>query len=255
MAIGNKVLFHKSNKDIIIAGHRGICAKYPENTMLSYRKAIESGVDQLEIDVNMTADKKLVLIHDPWVDRVTEKSGKVRSFTLEQIKMMDAGSHKSYDFRGERIPEFKELLELVQGTDISLNVEIKDRTFEVVDATVRTLFDYGIQDRFVIACFDANIIQYAHQKYGVMTQGFPDDMHDNFSNETRDHMYAVGIPMWAITEKLVQEYLDCGIQPWAWCPDTEEDVRKAVSCGARLLTCNDPAPAMKVIGEMGLRRV
>ena len=253
VSIGNKVLFHKNEKDIIVSGHRGICAHYPENTMLSYRKAIELGVDQLEIDVNMTSDRKLVLIHDPWVDRTTEKSGSVRKFTLEQIKKMDAGSHKSDEFKGEQIPELRELLELIAKTDISLNVEIKDRTFEVVDATVKMLLDYGMKDRFVIACFDANIIHYAHQKYGVMTQGFPDDMQENFSNETRAHMYAVGIPMWALTKKLVSEYKECGIQPWAWCPDTEEEVEKAVECGARLLTCNDPAPALKVLSAMKLR--
>ena len=151
------------------------------------------------------------------------------------------------------MPEFKELLAYVADTDISLNVEIKDKTFEVVDQTVKTLFDYGMKDRFVIACFDANIIQYAHEKYGVMTQGFLDDMHDNFSNETRTHMYAVGIPMFRLTKELTASYVNAGIQPWAWCPDTEEAVKDAVAAGVRLLTCNNPLPAMKVLAEMGLR--
>ena len=168
-----KVLFHKSETDIVVSGHRGMLARYPENTMLSFRKAIEAGVDQLEIDINMTRDRELVIIHDCTVDRTTEKSGRVRSFTLDEIKRMDAGSHKDDAFRGERIPTLKELLDVVAPTDISLNVEIKDTTFETVDKTVKMLLDYGMEDRFVIACFDANIVQYAHQKYGVMTQGFP----------------------------------------------------------------------------------
>lgn len=247
--VPQKILFHKSETDVIVSGHRGIKALFPENTMLSYRKAIAAGVDQLEIDVNMTKDRALVLMHDCTVDRTTEKSGSVRSFTLDEIRRMDAGSHKGDEFRGERVPQLRELLELIAPTDISLNVEIKDKTFEVVDKTVAALFDYGMRDRFVIACFDANIIQYAHEKYGVMTQGFPDDMHINYSNETRDHMYAVGIPMNKLTEKLCAEYLADGIQPWAWCPDTGEEVRYAVGCGARLLTCNNPFPALKFTGK------
>lgn len=242
-----KVLFHKSDDDVIVAGHRGIRDIYPENTMLSYRKAIEAGVDQLEIDVNMTSDRQLVLMHDNTVDRTTEKSGKIRAFTLEEIKRMDAGSHKSYEFRGEQVPTLKELLDLIAPTKLTLNVEIKDYTFEVTDKTVRMLLDYGMQDRFVIACFDANILQYAHQKYGVYTQGFPDDMHINFSNETRDHLYAVGIPMHMLTRELCDAYLNDGIQPWAWCPNTEEAVRYAVACGARLITCDNPLPALKLL--------
>lgn len=248
--ICEKVLFNKSEKDVIVSGHRGIKAYYPENTMLSFRKAIEAGVDQLEIDINMTKDRALVVIHDCEVDRTTEKSGRVRSFTLDEIKRMDAGSHKGDEFRGERIPELRELLELVAPTEVSLNVEIKDNTFETVDKTVRMLFDYGMRDRFVIACFDANIIQYAHQKYGVMTQGFPDEEQGNYSNETRDHMYAVGIPMWRLTKQMCADYLADGIQPWAWCPDTEDQVRYAIACGARLITCNDPIPALKLLGKL-----
>lgn len=248
--IPQKILFHKNETDVIVAGHRGIKAAYPENTMLSYRKAIEAGVDQLEIDVNMTKDRALILMHDCAVDRTTEKTGPVRNFTLDEIKRMDAGSHKDDAFRGEKVPELRELLELVAPIGISLNVEIKDRTFEVVDKTVRTLFDYGMQDRFVIACFDANIIQYAHMKYGVMTQGFPDDLHVNYSNETRDHMYSVGIPMHKLTKELCEAYLADGIQPWAWCPDTEEQVRYAIGCGARLITCNDPIPALRLLHKL-----
>lgn len=64
-------------------------------------------------------------------------------------------------------------------------MEIKDRTFEMVKKAVEMLRAYHMEDRFVIACWDANIVQYAHEKYGVMTQGFPDNMFENFSNETR----------------------------------------------------------------------
>ena len=247
------MLFHKKENSIIIAGHRGICAEYPENTMLSYRKAIEFGVDQLEIDLNLTKDGHIVLIHDCTVDRTTEKSGRVRDYTLEEIRMMDAGSSKDYAFRGERIPLFEELLAFISDTDISLNVEIKDRTFETVKKAVDMLRAYHMQDRFVIACWDANIVQYAHEKYGVMTQGFPDNMFENFSNETRSHLYSVGIPMYMLTKELCDEYKNFGIQPWAWCPDTEEEAERAIACGARLLTCNDPVPAMRVAKRLGFR--
>ena len=71
---------------IILAAHRGDRFNYPENTMLAYRKAAELGVDQIEIDIRITKDGELVIIHDATVDRTTNGTGKVKDFTLAQLK-------------------------------------------------------------------------------------------------------------------------------------------------------------------------
>ena len=84
----------QSPKNIYVAAHRGWRTKYPENTMESFRAAEALGVDQLELDVRVTKDDELVVIHDPTVDRTTDGTGLVREKTLTELKALDAGIFK-----------------------------------------------------------------------------------------------------------------------------------------------------------------
>ena len=86
-----------------IIGHRGARGIEPENTMRSFRKALELKVDLIECDVHMTKDDHIVLIHDHTVDRTTNATGPVNGFTFEEIRRLDAG-------KGEIIPTLQELL-------------------------------------------------------------------------------------------------------------------------------------------------
>ena len=97
-----------SEKNIWVAAHRGWSKKYPENTLLSFKEAIGLGVDQLELDVRVTKDNELVVIHDATVDRTTNGTGKVCEMTLAELKELDAGN-------GEKIPTLRELMELVKA--------------------------------------------------------------------------------------------------------------------------------------------
>ena len=72
--------------------HRGFSGKYPENTILAFQKALEEGVDGIELDVQLTKDGELVIIHDESVDRTTDGKGLVVSYTLEELKKLDASS-------------------------------------------------------------------------------------------------------------------------------------------------------------------
>jgi len=76
---------------MIIMGHRGAAALEPENTLLAIGRAIEIGVNAVEIDVHLSKDKEIVVIHDSTVDRTTDGSGPVCSFTLDELKKLDAG--------------------------------------------------------------------------------------------------------------------------------------------------------------------
>lgn len=93
-----------------VIGHRGAAGTHPENTMVSFRRAFELGVDGIEFDVHRTADGHLVVIHDPAVDRTTDGSGLIMMMTLEQIRALDAGSWKDPRFAGEQVPTLQELI-------------------------------------------------------------------------------------------------------------------------------------------------
>jgi len=200
-------MWNDSEKNVLVLGHRGMKTLYPENTEISFRAALDARVDLIEMDVHMMADGELVVIHDATVDRTTDGSGNVHEMTLEQIKALDAGIKHNRKFAGERIPTFKEFLDVIVAADyeVLLNVEIKDYREEVCDKTIETLKCYGMIDRCVIASFGASVLRYIHKKYPtVRLQGFPGRYMEDFTEDTYDCMYGMGIPVAWKEEKSVR---------------------------------------------------
>lgn len=95
-----------------IIAHRGVPEEAPENTLKSFALAISQGADLLEIDLQLSADKQLVVIHDVTVDRSTDGRGRVDRLTLKELRALDAGSWMGEAHRGEKIPRLKEVFEL-----------------------------------------------------------------------------------------------------------------------------------------------
>ncbi|HDI31391.1 MAG TPA: glycerophosphodiester phosphodiesterase, partial [Thermofilum sp.] len=89
---------------MIVIGHRGMRFVEPENTLRAIERALRCGVDAVEVDVRMTKDGRLVLMHDETVDRTTDGEGRVRDLTFNEIRRLDAG-------KGERVPTLEEVLE------------------------------------------------------------------------------------------------------------------------------------------------
>jgi glycerophosphoryl diester phosphodiesterase len=124
---------------ILVGGHRGNPAEHSENTLASYRSALEIGVDLIECDVHLSADGELIVIHDHTVDRTTDGTGMVRDKTLAELRELDAGG-------GEKLPLLDEVAELARGR-AGLVVELKQAPLpypgleeKVVDALRRLDF-------------------------------------------------------------------------------------------------------------------
>ncbi|MEH7011031.1 glycerophosphodiester phosphodiesterase [Neobacillus niacini] len=142
-----------------IYGHRGSMGDFPENTLLSFQKAIEQGVEGLELDVHMTKDLEIVVIHDEMLDRTTDGTGYVKDLSLDEIKGFSAGvkfSHfQNYEeslWSLERVPTLKEVLELLWSYDIELNIELKTDIihYEGIEEKVLALVKKYGNDRKVI---------------------------------------------------------------------------------------------------------
>jgi glycerophosphoryl diester phosphodiesterase len=127
----------------LVVAHRGAGADAPENTMSAYQLAVDMGADAIEVDVHLTADGKLAVVHDETLERTTDLDGVVASMTMAQIRRADAGfrfqaADGSFPFRGKklRVPTLPEVLKwLPEG--IGLVVEVKARA--ATDATVKAL--------------------------------------------------------------------------------------------------------------------
>ncbi|NJF25943.1 glycerophosphodiester phosphodiesterase family protein [Thermococcus sp. Bubb.Bath] len=144
------------NKTLVL-GHRGYSAKYPENTLLAFRKAIEAGADGVELDVWLTKDGEVVVIHDDSVDRVSSGTGKVKEMTLEELKSLDFGN-------GEKILTLEEVFKALP--DAIINVELKD-----IDAVKKTaeLIKANNPERILVSSFNIDALR-EYRKYDAETK-------------------------------------------------------------------------------------
>src|SRR5579863_4458154 len=106
--------------------HRGASGTFPENTLSAFRAAIDTKADMCELDVQLTRDGALVVIHDDTVDRTTDGTGEVAELTLAELKLLDAGAkfkNGAVKGKGERVPTLDEVFDVTAGK-CGLNIEL-----------------------------------------------------------------------------------------------------------------------------------
>lgn len=152
----------------LVVAHRGAAARAPENTMEAYRLAAEAGADAIELDVHLTQDGQMALIHDDTTDRTTDGAGGVSGFTMETLRHFDAGARFTapdgstpYAGKGLTIPTLPEVLDWLPE-DIGLVVEIKARA--TVPIVIEALREHPVrlQNRASLISFDEVAIDEAH---------------------------------------------------------------------------------------------
>ncbi|MBQ8508703.1 MAG: hypothetical protein IJ493_02235 [Clostridia bacterium] len=235
-------------------GHRGFCAEYPENTLLSYEAAIDLGVDAFEFDIWLSKDKVPVLMHDGDTMRTCGVPGHLRDRTLTEIKTLCPSNPAKFGdkFAGKvQVPTLRELLELVKSKrpDMKLGVEIKEYTEETVDIAVAMLKEYGKFEDCWFYAFNGRIIRYLKEKYNARTMGYPDLQMGEFDGY--DCYDEIGLSMTYVRSELCAFYRAKGLPMHMYCADTEADVRLCIERGASLITANDPRPLLRVKEEIG----
>ncbi|MBP7961321.1 MAG: hypothetical protein KBG20_04795 [Caldilineaceae bacterium] len=139
-----------------IYAHRGARRAAPENTMPAFQKALEMGVDGIELDVHLSADGDLVVIHDFTVDKTTSGSGRVERFTTAQLAALDAGSHFSPAFAGVGVPTLAQVLDLI-GDRCIVNIEIKSEDPEggnQVAPVAAVIRERNLYDQVIVSSFN-----------------------------------------------------------------------------------------------------
>ncbi len=151
--MNNHRLFELS-KPVVFA-HRGAPKYAPENTLASFQKALKMGAQALELDITLSRDGEIVVIHDDTLDRTTNGTGAIAALTLKEIKTYDAGSHFSAEFSGEKIPTLKEVFELV-GSKALINVELKNagkRNAELVQKAAALVKSMKLEETIIFSSF------------------------------------------------------------------------------------------------------
>jgi glycerophosphoryl diester phosphodiesterase len=146
-----------------VIAHRGFSGRAPENTLAAIREAIAIGADMAEIDVTLSSDREIVVIHDQTLERTTDGSGQVSQYSLTDLQNLDAGSWFDTLFAGERIPTLEEVFATVKGK-ILLNIEIKSEAVErgITAKVVSAVHRHNMKDYVVISSFSPTALEEVH---------------------------------------------------------------------------------------------
>lgn len=161
---GQLRLTRKPGQRPSVVAHRGLSATAPENTLAAFLSAIDAGVDAIELDVHVTRDDRVVVIHDRTLQRTTTGNGPVRSYTSAEIAAFDAGSWFDPQFASERVPHLAEVLALAKGR-CWVNVELKSHFLarEVPSAFARKVIDvvnaFEMLDHVLFSSFDSRLLE------------------------------------------------------------------------------------------------
>jgi glycerophosphoryl diester phosphodiesterase len=235
--------------------HRGASGNYPENTLIAFQKALEIGVDEIELDLYLTKDDRLIIMHDSTVDRTTDGTGAISELTLAEIKALDAGGVFGEQFRGERVPTWEEALELVQGK-VGLNVHLKeggnpDGHYE--RKVAKALIDFHMVEDSILTCSDASVGIFAEIDSRIECRIFR-------ANRTPEEYIRKSVEMGLrtmqpgrdiTTRDFVQKAHAAGRIVHVFYADTPEDMCAYIEIGVDGILTNYPERLKAVLTEAG----
>jgi len=226
-----------------VIAHRGASAYAPENTLAAFQSALELGADGIELDVMLTKDGKLAVIHDDTVDRTTDGTGKVKDLTLEELQSLDAGGQ-------EKIPSLDEVFDLVGGK-LLINIELKNYSamFDPLPLVVADLIEArGLQDSVLISSFNPiNLPRFRHKLPGVQLGLLTQSGQARF-RVWRLFRYDALHPFFTdVDESLVDGLHSRDKQINIWTCDDPDEVRRMAALGVDAIITNDPKNTKKAL--------
>lgn len=226
---------------MIKLGHRGYSSKYPENTMLAFKAAIEGNFDGIETDVHLTKDNKLVLIHDEKIDRTSNGKGYVKDYTYEELCQFNF----SYRFKDVevKIPLLEELLDYCAGKDVILNIEIKTDKIQYPDIEMMTyqmVKEKGLLNQVMFSSFHlASLLKLREIDQRVyLGYLFEDDYQANKAKVFEHHFNAAHPKYTFLNEQEISDYLKQGIDVNTWTVDCDDIKDFLVDEGVKTIITN-----------------
>lgn len=229
-------------ENIIIVAHRGFSGVYPENTLLAFQKAVELGVDFVELDVHQTNDKEIVVCHDYTIDRTTDGKGYIKEMTYEEIKKYDAGKWKGYP--GEKIPLLKEVFEKF-GNKIKILIEIKECD---VSTLIKLIKEYRMEKRVIVGSFNLEYIKEVRNLLPIISTALISyEVPENIDQLIKYGIRKLDIHFHNLNKEIVKELVSYGFVVNTWTPDTEEELKKAIDYGVQFITTDRPDMLKEII--------
>lgn len=261
------VLSRFAEQPLVIA-HRGGKGLWPENSLFAFERASALGVDMLEMDLHLSSDGELVVIHNPTLDRTTNGDGPVAARSLAQLQALDAGYRwsadggQSHPYRGQgvRIPTFTEVLERFPSIPKVIEIKVPDVGMEA--QLCDTLTAHQQRDKVIVGSFyDRSLQLFREQCPGVATSAGPDSVRlllalnwIGLGSVLSPSYQALQIPeahsgLAIASRSLLQTASQRGLNVQLWTINEQPDMRRLLDLGADALITDYPDRALQVLGR------
>lgn len=242
-----------------VYGHRGAAGTYPENTMLGFTKAVEMGIDGLEIDVHLTKDKKVVVIHDTTLDRTTSSSGRIKETKLYEMQHIGINqmykSFEEYDntWDKERIPQLNEFLTLYKDENVDINVELKTRAEHypgIEEEVYHVVSSLKLIDQVVFSSFNLEtLVNLKNLDESVRVAYLSEEVPENPGAFIKEHdLEALHLSFNDVMEKK-EELTEIAESLRVWLVNDEESVKPLLQMGVGAIITDYPEMVLKIRSE------
>jgi glycerophosphoryl diester phosphodiesterase len=229
--------------------HRGFSGEYPENTMLAFKKALEVGCDGIELDVHLSKDGEIVIIHDEKLERTTDATGLVGDYTYDELKKFNAA--KLFKGENERIPTLREYFELVKDKDIITIIELKTNFFEYenLEQKVNDLInEYNLEKNIMMCSFNHRSMVKMKKlnpnlKCALLMECWLIDAGKYTKSIDMDCLHPL---FYSMTKDRVKEAKENNVEINVWTVNDEEDMKQMILNGVDGLITNYPNKVNKI---------
>lgn len=237
-------------KSVQVSAHRGCPKVAPENTLPAFERALTSGADYIELDVQLTKDGELVVFHDDTLDRTTDGKGNLTDYTYPELMRLSAGSWfgKENEFADVKIPKFTEVLDLV-GNDVLLNVEIKNHgnITATAEKVVEILEEYDLKKSVYVTSFSYQALKTVKEldpkiKTGLIAHIAPSTVYTQM-----DYIDAISVNYLFINQSVVNYAHRSGKKVFVWTVDSITPMKKMISLGVDNIITNRPDKAVEIV--------
>ena len=239
----------RTGERTLVVAHRGASSLAPENTLSSVRKALELGADHCEIDVQLTKDGEVVLMHDSRLKRTAGQPGYLTDFTLDELRNFEAGSWYSPNFQGEPIPTLREVIRAVEKKML-LNIEIKvsKEDTDIASKVVDIIHAEDIRKRCMVTSFDRSTVEKIKELDPRITTGlifgqkYPKDVFDG-NWEVLSCNYRV------VNAEFVARARESKKNIYVWTVDDKEEMLRLMELQVDGIITNRPQDLIPLVKE------
>lgn len=239
-----------------IFAHRGFSGYYPENTMLAFQKVAEETVaDGIELDIQLTKDGEIVIMHDEKLDRTTNGSGWLKDYTLEELKTLSVGVNVKGFFPRQTIPTLREYFTWLKTTKLITNIELKTSVFEyegIEEKLIAMVKEFGLEEQIWYSSFNHYTIAKIKKlmpeaKCGLLMDTWLMNVGAYAASQGAATVNACSF--FCCKEGVATDLHAHNVGLQAWTPNDAQLMQELIDAGVDVLITNYPDIAAKVVGK------